>query len=125
MRRVGGIERHDLWAERRTATGNRRSRDRVVQVRHFKFVDVPALESDVPIIVELVIVRAAKPLQIIVAPYAVVYRVSDQIDIVPPTVAAPAQASTARWLRPRIPRHRGSCIQRVWIGIGHSRADVP
>src|SRR6201984_1931380 len=123
MRRVGGIERHDLWAERRTATGNRRSRNRVVQVRHFKFVDVPALESDVPIIVELVIVRAAKPLQIIVAPYAVVYRVGDQIDVIPSTVARPAQASNGRWLRARIPEHRGSRIQWIWIGIRHSRAD--
>jgi hypothetical protein len=35
-------------------------------------VDVPGLESDVPVIVELVIIGAAKPLQIIVVPYAVV-----------------------------------------------------
>src|SRR6476646_12237455 len=125
MRRVWSVERHDLWAERRTATGDRRGRDRVIQVWHFKFVDVPALESDVPIIVELVIVRAAKPLQIIVAPYAVVYRVGDEIDIVPPTVARPAQASNGRWLRARIPQHRGSGIQRIWIGIRHSRAAVP
>ena len=102
MRRIWSIERHDLWAERRAATGDRSGRDWVIQVRHFKFVDVPALESDVPIIVELVIVRAAKPLQIILAPYAVVYRVGDQIDVIPSTVACPAQASNGRWLGARI-----------------------
>src|ERR1700751_4125797 len=116
MRRIWSVEWHDLWSERRTATGDRRGRNMVVQVRHLEFVDVPALESDVPIIVELVIVRAAKPLQIIVAPYAVVYRVGDQIDVIPPAVARPAQASNGRWLRARIPQHRVSGIQRIWIG---------
>ena len=64
MRAAGGIERHDLRAEGCAAICNRCGRYRIIQVRHFKFVDIPSLESDVPIIVELVIVRAAKPLQI-------------------------------------------------------------
>ena len=72
MRAAEGIERHDLRAERCAAINNRCCRYRIIQVRHFKFVDVPSLESDVPVIVELVIVGAAQPIQIVVTPHAAV-----------------------------------------------------
>ena len=77
MRRVGRVERHDLWAEWRSTGGDRGGGNRIIQVRHFKFVDVPRLESDMPVVVEFGIVGATNPIQIVVAPNAVIDRIGD------------------------------------------------
>ena len=76
---IWGIERHDLWAKWRAAVGDGCCCDLIVQVGHSKFVDVPGLEGDVPVIVELVIVGAAQPLKVIITPYAIFDRIGDQI----------------------------------------------
>src|SRR6516165_401966 len=125
MCRVWRVERYDLWAERRSASGDRGRCNRVIQVRHSKFVNVPRLECDVPVIVELVIVGAADPIQVIVAPHTVVDRIGDKVDVVPSAIAGPTQAYHGRWLRARISQHRGFRIRWIWIRIGNTRTDVP
>ena len=61
MRRVWGIEGHNLWAEWCAAAGDCRDRDGIIEVWHFKFMNVPGLESDMPVVVELVVVGTANP----------------------------------------------------------------
>src|ERR1700730_572391 len=88
-------------------------------------MNIPGLERDVPLIVELVVVDPAEPLQIVVTPDTAVDRICDQIDIVTPAVASPAQANGGRRLRAWVLEHRRSRIQRIRIGIGNTRAYVP
>ena len=67
-------------------------RRRIERVGHVVLVQVVGFERDVPLVVELVIVRQAVPLQVVVAPLAAIDAVGDEIDVVVAAVAGPAHA---------------------------------
>lgn len=81
-RAVGGIERHVLRRERRAATGDDVERLGIVQVRHVVLVLVVGFHRDVPLVVELVTVGQAVPLQVVVSPLAAIDSVGDDVEVV-------------------------------------------
>ena len=85
LRKVRRIERDDLRAERRAAAGNDARRDRIVSIRHIVLVKIVGLESQVPVVVELVIVGGPEPLQIIVAPSSIIDGVGNEVRLSRPS----------------------------------------
>jgi hypothetical protein len=67
MGRIRSIKRHNLWVERRSAIGDGRGRYDIIQVRYAILMNIPCFECDVPLIIELAIIPAAQPIQIVVA----------------------------------------------------------
>ena len=103
QRRVRGVEGRKLRAERSAAIGNECDCRRIVEVRYVALVNVPRFKGDVPIIVEFVIIGQADPLQVVVAPNAIVPCIHDGVEAILPVVAGPAHADRARRHCPRIP----------------------
>src|ERR1700734_1568005 len=80
--RTWPIERHVLWRERRASVQIGGLRSRIVLVRNAMFKYVVGFEREVPLIVELVVVGRAVPLDIVITPLPAIDGVGARIDIV-------------------------------------------
>src|ERR1700733_10545869 len=78
-----------------------------------------------PLIVEFVVISHAEPLQIVIAPCAVVLSVGHQINIILAAVALPSDAGTDRWYGAGIFGHGGARKYRIWERIGDTRPPIP
>ena len=107
------IERNKLRAEGRAAAGDNGRSRRIVEIRHIVLVDIPAFEGDVPVVVELVIVSAADPLQVVVAPLAAVQCVANDVKVVPAIIAGPADTKRRRRNGAGILGKGGAGIERI------------
>ena len=124
MRAERCVPGHDVERERCTA-GHERDRGRIVEVEHVVLVLVVGLERDVPLIVELVIIGQPVPLEIVVAPGAVVDAVGDHVDAVIAAVGDVADDRAEGGLRTRIFQHGAVREQRIRDRIGDLGADMP
>jgi hypothetical protein len=70
LRKIRRVERHDVRAEWRAAAGNDRHSRRIEGIRYVVLMQVVGFDRNVPVLVELVIVGAAEPLQVVVTPLA-------------------------------------------------------
>src|SRR5215472_9174541 len=78
-----------------------------------------------PLLVELVIPSYSVPLQIVVAPGAVVDGVADDVDVVVPAVALPADSCGDGWLGTGILEHRGAREHRIRERVGNGLSHMP
>ena len=122
---VGSVVGHVLRRERRASRGDDGLRRGVEQVRHVVHMLVVGFDRDVPLIVELVIVGAAVPLQVVVTILAGVDGIGDEADVVVAAVGGVADAQGNAWNRTRILRHGLAGIKRAWHRIRDRRTDMP
>ena len=92
-------------------------RFRIVLVEHVPLAQRVELERKVPLLIELVVISPAEPLQIVVAPLAAIDAVADQIEAVVARVALPADGGRERGNGTGIPGHRVAGVHRIWIWI--------
>ena len=100
--------------------GEGRVRIALRHIGNVSLIHVIGFNRDVPLVVELMVIGAAQPLQIVVTPVAVVHAVSAEVDIVPGIVAFPLDAAGVGRLCARVPR---ALIARI-AGHGIDERDV-
>src|SRR5262249_8733286 len=97
MRKIWCIELNDPWSERIAAV--RDDARRIGYVQHVLLAERVSLERGVKLLVELVVPGHAVPLEIVVAPGAVVDGIGADIDIVVGGVGLIAHAGGDGWPR--------------------------
>src|SRR5262249_50798271 len=123
---VRSIEWDELWAERCAAAGDDRGSSGIVRVRDVVLMNVPGLKGDVPVVVEFVIIGAANPLQVVVAPLAAIQCVQNDVDVILAVIARPAHAESAGWHRTGVLEECRTWIQRIsWQEVRETCSYVP